>query len=87
MDIQHVMPNCSGNQLQRVDEAEQGFIVSKALNLVIRDLDCTPNEAVAAICRDWLELRQVNILSDNALAHSTPVDFKPSFFDRIKQFL
>lgn len=78
-------PEISPGDLSSVSEAELRFVVARAVNLVRRDLDCSPQEAVAAICRDWLELRQIPILSDNELSLSTPVDFKPTFLDRIKK--
>ena len=83
-----VPPDQSAGELATVTEAENRFIVSKAVNLVRRDLDCTAHEAIAAICRDWMELRQIQILGDNELEHSTPVDFKPpTLWDRLKKFL
>ena len=72
---------------QNVGAMENQFVVSRAINLVTRDLDWSPHEAIAAICRDWMELRAIEVLSENQLAHSTPVDFKPTVLDRIKQFL
>ena len=75
-----------------VSQAENVVVVSVAIELVKHDLKCSSQEAFAAICRDWLDLRQIPILSENRLANSTPVDFapardKPSFVDRIKKLL
>lgn len=80
-----IPPEMPDNFPGQVVEAEQRFYVAKAVNLVQRDLDCTGPEAIAAICRDWLELRGVDILSENPLAHSTPADFRPSLLDLIKK--
>jgi hypothetical protein len=76
----------SAGDLATVSDAEARFIVARAVNVVRREMDCTPHQAIAAICRDWMELREVDILSPNELANSTPVDFvKPSWVQRLRQ--
>ena len=79
-------PQESAGDLATVTEAEARFIVSRAVNVVRRELDCTSHQAVAAICRDWMDLRDVDILSPNELANSSPVDFeRPTWAQRLKQ--
>lgn len=70
-----------------LDEQEQQLLIRKAVSQVHRELGCSPAQAVAYICRDWMELRGLELLSPNPLANSTPADFKPTWLDRVKQFL
>ena len=70
-----------------ISRLEETLVISKALNLVMRDLGCSHQAAIAAICKDWMELRQVDLLSPNPLECSTPVDFKPTWWQQIKKYL
>jgi hypothetical protein len=85
LDISTGPQHESAGDLATVSEAEVRFIVARACNVVRRELDCTPHQAIAAICRDWMELRDVEILSPNELANSTPADFKPTWAQRLRQ--
>lgn len=75
----------SVGDLSTVKEMENQFLVNKAINEVRREFDCSTQDAVAWICRDWMELRGIEALTPNPLAHSTPADFKPTWFDRFRQ--
>lgn len=76
----------SAGELATTKEIENKFLVSRAVNIIRRDFDCTAQDAVALICRDWMELRGLEVLSPNPLEHSTPADFKPpTWLDRFKQ--
>lgn len=75
----------AAGDLGTVKGIETHFIVTKAINEVRREFDCTSHEAIAFICRDWMELRGVEVLSPNPLQHSTPADFKPTLLQRLQQ--
>jgi hypothetical protein len=80
-----VIQNLTGSD--EISKLEQTLIISKALTLVMEDLGCSHQEALFAICRDWMELRQIDLISPNQLECSTPVDFKATWWHRIKKYL
>lgn len=75
----------TAGELSTTRDIENKFLVTRAVNEVRREMDCSANEAIAMICRDWMELRGIEALTPNPLAHSTPVDFKPTLFQRFRQ--
>ena len=75
----------TAGELSTTRDIENKFLVSRAVNEVRREMDCSANEAIAMICRDWMELRGIEALTPNPLAHSTPADFKPTWLDRFRQ--
>ena len=80
-----VIQNLTG--ADEISKLEQTLIISKALTLVMEDLECSHQEALFAICRDWMELRQIDLISPNQLECATPVDFKATWWQRIKKYL
>lgn len=50
-----------------IDRLEKQLVINRTLRHVMCLFDCSVEEALAAICRDWAEHRRVDLLTPNPL--------------------